>query len=227
MKLTSKNVKKKVFAVLTAIHNASEIVSKGGSVYLVYDDEMAKSLNKIDFVQIVQKLEKDEKIIEILRVASWAADDTDLYYFVNKTYENAFEIKLKTKFKKYFEEFAIQVSKSIHHEDGVYWIKFTDDRRILINDLFQVARLNFDSDNEKIFKFLYENPNKLHNWDDLKEKIDDLKEKDLHVLVRDLNLNKSLKIFFDVSKNSICFKNPISKGDLEKSGIDYLQILPK
>lgn len=110
--------------------------------------------------------------------------------------------------------------------DTVYEIFYTKQRQVLLNNL-EIAKPDFDSENELAFSFLIDNPNKKHTKADVEKAIGKSLTKTLHKIVENLGFTGDIrKAFFDVSKDSICFKNPIKQEDLDKLGIVKLK-LPK
>ena len=107
---------------------------------------------------------------------------------------------------------------------AVYEVKFTPAREILING-FLLTRLDFDSENDNVFKYLYERPNKTINVADLEKQLGGTTlKKSLHKIVENLGCVREIKrVFFDISKSSIRFRNPLTNKDLEALGISRLR----
>lgn len=108
--------------------------------------------------------------------------------------------------------------------DAVYEVKFTAAREIWING-FLLSQLDFNSENDNVFKYLYENPNKTISSTELEKQLggDSLK-KSLHKIVENLGFTREIKhAFFAISKNSIQFRNPITKKELEELGVSWLR----
>lgn len=109
--------------------------------------------------------------------------------------------------------------------DVVYEIKLTTSREILINNLI-LARPEFGSENEIVFRYLFDNPNRTVTLDELQKRMGDQPiKKTLHKIVENLGFQGDLKdAFFSVAKDSILFRNPIRKEDMKKLGKDWLRI---
>ena len=107
----------------------------------------------------------------------------------------------------------------------VYEIKLTTSREILLNNLV-LARPEFGSENEIVFRYLFDNPNRPVKLDELQKRMGDQAiKKTLHKIVENLGFQGDLKdAFFSVTKDSILFRNPIRKEDMKKLGKDWLRI---
>ena len=109
--------------------------------------------------------------------------------------------------------------------DVMYEIKLTTSREILINNLV-LARPEFGSENEIVFRYLFDNPNRTVKLDELQKRLGDQPiKKNLHKIVENLGFQGDLKdAFFSVTKDSILFRNPIRNEDMKKLGKDWLRI---
>lgn len=89
-----------------------------------------------------------------------------------------------------------------------YYIVLTEDGRILLDGKFEIAKPNFNSENELVFRYLYDNPNQRHTKKHIEEHLKIKMKKTFHKTVENLNFRSGLKkYFFDISKNGIIFKN--------------------
>lgn len=124
--------------------------------------------------------------------------------------------------KKVEKKDAPQPQKTIKI-DVRYEVVFSKQREIMVNGIV-IARPDFNSENEVVFWFLYENPNKKHTRQDIEKVIGRQLTKTLHKIIENLGFrNDFRKAFFDVSKNSILFRNPLKQEDLEALGIQQLK----
>jgi len=107
---------------------------------------------------------------------------------------------------------------------AIYEVKFTAAREILING-FLLTRLDFDSENDNVFKYLYEHPNQTISAAELEKQLGGTPlRKSLHKIVENLGFVREIKrVFFDISKDSIRFRNPITDKELEALGITRLR----
>ncbi len=101
--------------------------------------------------------------------------------------------------------------------DIVYKIIYTKQRQIILNDDTQIANPDFNSENDLVFSFLYENPHKRFTKEQIEKAIGGKLNKDFHKIIENLGFEgDTKKVFFSVSKNAIEFRNPITKQDLQE-----------
>jgi len=100
--------------------------------------------------------------------------------------------------------------------DPTLRITFNDETgRIKLNSL-EVAKLRWDSENYRVFKYLYNNPNRTISYSELVTSCGKL-SKTLSNTVSSFKLNGDLrKVFFQTSKDKIEFYNPIYKNRLSR-----------
>ena len=106
----------------------------------------------------------------------------------------------------------------------VYEVKLKG-RELLINE-FLLTRLDFNSENDNVFNHLYQNPNKIISITELEKSLGGAQlRKPLHKIVENLGFTKELnRAFFDISKDAIRFRNPLTSKDLEELGISRLRL---
>lgn len=101
----------------------------------------------------------------------------------------------------------------------VYKITFTIAREILLNGV-QIAKPDFESENDIVFDYLYKHPNRKIELAEIEKEIGQGMTKTLHKTVENLGFSGDLKTaFFQVSKTSIYFRNPVTKTDLGELNI--------
>ncbi|MDD5693117.1 MAG: hypothetical protein PHU86_01410 [Patescibacteria group bacterium] len=160
----------------------------------------------IDFtVSAILQLNQDKldnKIIEI----------SDLYY-QNELNKNGFSFP------------NIIQSKEIEDGNAIYRVKYQKQGcRIYINN-FLLAKPNFNSENELVFNYLYNNPNRPVSIKEIEEKCLNSKvHKPLKSIVQNLGFGGELKkVFINVSNQGILFRNPIFRKDLDELNIKELK----
>ena len=98
----------------------------------------------------------------------------------------------------------------------MYQITYTKQRQVLMNNA-QISKPDFNSENDLVFSFLYENPNRRISKEEIEKAIGGKLTKSLHKIVENLGFEGDTKeVFFSVSKNAIEFRNAITKKDLEE-----------
>lgn len=109
-------------------------------------------------------------------------------------------------------------------EAGIYEIKYANSREIILNG-FLLSRLNFDSENHIVFEYVYKNPNREISTDEIEENLQGRElSKTLPKIVENWGFTGQLKkVFFDVSKSKIKFRNPISNKELMDFNIERLR----
>lgn len=106
--------------------------------------------------------------------------------------------------------------KSQEKNEAMYQITYTKQRQVLMNNA-QISKPDFNSENDLVFSFLYEHPNKRITREELGKAVGGKLTKSLHKIVENLGFEGDTKeVFFSVSKNAIEFRNPITKKDLEE-----------
>ncbi|QQR80080.1 MAG: hypothetical protein IPJ69_12195 [Deltaproteobacteria bacterium] len=105
------NAQQKIYSVILALEEASQLRSADKPLYLHYDDTFLKGISDHELVQILEKL-SDEKLITILRTPAWVNEAMPYTYGLAEI-EESFEVcllpnfqgyadKLHKKFKGYF-----------------------------------------------------------------------------------------------------------------------------
>lgn len=116
-------------------------------------------------------------------------------------------------------------SSGSNKREIVYEITYSPWREVLLNKDIKLSKPDFDSENDIVFNYLYKNPNKKIYRDGIEKEEGREISKSLHKIVENLGFKGDLKkVFFQVSKNAICFNNPITKEDLEALGISKIKL---
>lgn len=106
--------------------------------------------------------------------------------------------------------------KTKEKDEVMYQITYTKQRQVLMNNA-QISKPDFNSENDLVFSFLYENPNRRIGIEEIEKAVGGKLTKSLHKIVENLGFEGDTKeVFFSVSKNAIEFRNPITKRDLEE-----------
>ena len=108
-----------------------------------------------------------------------------------------------------------ECSKAKDGTDVLYQVTFKN-REVRVNG-FRISKPNFNSENEVVFDFIYRNPGRNIDIQEIEEYIHRPVMKKLREIVRDLGFVHELKeIFFpDISKRCIRFINPVTRRDFE------------
>lgn len=107
-------------------------------------------------------------------------------------------------------------------KDVVFEVRFNDAREVFVNNR-RLAKLNFDSENDRILSYLFQNANKTFRVRDLSSKIGGGPIKRIHNFLDNLGFKGDLrKMFFSASKDSIRFHNPVTHERLHELGLSWL-----
>lgn len=119
-----------------------------------------------------------------------------------------------------------EVTKNTGEKDElVYQITYTKQRQVLMNNA-QISKPDFNSENDLVFSFIYENPNKRITREEIEKAICGKLTKSLHKIVENLGFEGDTKqVFFSVSKNAIEFRNPITKKTLGEMKTPFIKLV--
>jgi hypothetical protein len=102
-------------------------------------------------------------------------------------------------------------------EAPIAWIEYSQfNRTILLNDGKPLAQLHFAAQNDLVFTYLYNNPNRIITLKELEaEATREPLHKTLHEFVRAFGFTGFYRrMFFDVSKQAILFRKEVYPDDI-------------
>jgi len=184
---------------------------------------------------------KDHNIISSYAIKSYEYDDSEINMMLNINEFNNF----KNEIAKIYEEKRKQQKQQAPapekpqkdaailqgplknpQNEIIYEIKYTPAGEIILNN-FLLSKVNFNSENDNVFDYIFRNPNRKINIEELKKAAGGNLTKTLHKIVENLGFRGELKkAFLSISKNDIFFRNPLTQKDLDDLGISRLK-LPK
>jgi hypothetical protein len=227
--------KEKIKLILDYINEIRAITPKNEPIKLsysklIYLSVYGYSIDENFINSFLKKLELDKELIKINKFGKDAQYVDELYY--SKIDDDSYIIEIKDGFNEYCNEIFADdnnINKNITPNKKELRISYSEhSRKIILNDFFLIAKPDFDSENEQIFHYLYRNPNKSITKSEI---ISDLKitlTKDFSKIIENLNFKKNLRdAFFDVSKNSIQFHNPVLQERLNALDIKEISIQVK
>lgn len=224
-----KTAKEKVVSFLNEIDDIRQITAVGKPIRISYEQASEKGFDEHFVYTFLKKLEH-EKIIRIIHLGT----AYNLFYQMDAPRghpdEHYHVFELKDEFDSYLTNVVsnhIPVASSHNHEKGLKISYSENTREIVLNDLFLISKPDFDSENEKVFYYLYRNPNKIVTKTEIAENFNanQTLTKDFHKIVENLKFKKDLrKAFFDISQDSIKFFNPVSQERLQELGIKNIPI---
>lgn len=148
--------------------------------------------------------------------------DISRFKKIQKEVEAAYKAKVAEKRQQLAQGAAVDSDSDATSKAKPYYrITFDGNGIVWINNIVQVIKTHYDGTNDRVFHYLYQHPNQMISIDKLNKETG-LQIHNLHKVVNKLGFTKDLKkIFFDVSKDSIRFRNPITK-----ETVDSLQVSP-
>ncbi len=134
---------------------------------------------------------------------------------------NWYDIEIVSpKFDELCEEYGIKFERRINKKD-CYYVSILATRVIALNDKYRLSKPNVESENDHFFNYVFHNPNKLILREEIERNENATIGKDFHHILNDLGFRNELrKLFFEVSKNAVKFRNFIPKNRMEEFGID-------
>lgn len=212
----------KLYFFVSKLKQTWEISSSNKPIQLNRLTNLDGRLTQADIKTLLDRLESDDKIIK-----SYKQHEENYFIEIAGNFRS-YLIRLKS--DPDYQKFAGDKLEDIQIIDPIYQVKYSEKtREILINN-FLLAKPDFDSENERVFDFLFANPGTKFSVNDIEKHLGEPLGKSLHKIVENLGFTKELKAaFFSVSATSIQFRNPVTKADLEKAGLRYfrLQIQPR
>lgn len=244
------NGKQKIYFLLNRIDDVRTISPSGQPLKIDPMNDLSGNYRPDELSQLFTKLEKDEQVLKVLKVPSRIktidiVEDLDPYEHAD---DGCWHIELLPNFDSYFlkiqqepeyqkftgkkptttpqDKVIVQSSQPAQqNSDIVYEVTYTQAREIMLNKVFQLAKPDFDTENDLVFDYLYKHPNQKFTKEQLEEIIKRKLTKDLHKIVENLGFKADLrKMFFSVSGTSILFRNPIHKKGLDELGIQKIKI---
>lgn len=206
--------KKKAILMLSIINAYKQTV--GNSNHIIYTDQLPTSnVSETDIGNILKQFELEGKL-KILKMSFNTPLKVKGYEFIDEHLYHKAEINDVD--IKFFEDEYIKYSKYLEEDSftkvDTFFITYTSDRRILLNGKIEIAKPDFESENERVFTYLYQNKNKALKIRDIKqfykEEYDEELTKSFDKILENLGFVRGLRsTFFDLTKTTIRFKNPV------------------
>ena len=240
-------MKKELDLILKAIVEAREFTRKGHEVHVdISGNNGLCTIYPDRLIDILLILQDDEKILKIKVSPEWSyrPDTMDLDTAIVLTDMGGdfpigyFTVDILEGFDEWCADYwakrknslensvSISEQEEVQKAEAVYQITYTKAREILLNNgVCQLAKPDFNSENDLVFSYLYERPNEKFKREQIENGIGMKLIKSLHKIVENLGfVGDFRRVFFSISKNSILFRNPITKQDLTHLGIDRIKL---
>lgn len=222
------NAKEKFKLIADYILEKSEMYSPDFEFRIQHYD-FQEHLTFEEFGAIIHKLQDYHEVIEI--VASPADEhhfetDVDGEPVAVPTY-GAFYIKVKEFYDAFYDQTYNPQMFIKSDNDVIYEVKYNPtNRKLLLNNLL-LSKVRFDSENEKFIGFLFDNPNTVLTKEQIEAGIGQKLQKTLNKIIDNLGFRGDIrKAFIDLSKDKICFRNPITRKNLKQLGFEELSFYP-
>jgi hypothetical protein len=227
-----KSVKEKIIIFLNEVEEIRQITLGGKVIMMPYDQLEERGLDQNFVHTFMNKLHGDLNVIRIISLGTPFSGFmvAGQYSDPNKHY-HIFELKdgFDSYYKQTIAEFANNPIAKNHGAEVAaagLKIKYSEhSREILLNDFFLISKPDFDSENEQVFHYLYKHPNRPVERGEIMENLKISITKDFDKIIENLKFKKDLrKAFFEISKDSIKFYNPVSKERLQDLGIKNIPV---
>jgi len=227
----------KIILLLKEIEEFKQITPSNEPIRIPCYKLSQKGLDNNFVHTFLKKLNNDLKIIKIIHLG----EHHTIFVTTTNTYTNPDENNIVLELQDGFDEYYNKIiknnlannDKSLDKQEKEFELKITyseHSREIIVNNFFLIAKPDFESENERVFYYLYQNPNRSVPRSEIEENFNGNKTltKSFSKILENLNFKKDLKdVFFDVSKNAIQFHNPVSKERLGALGIKKIPIQVK
>lgn len=249
--MTITNFQEKILLLLETIDDLRAITPNGRYIHLDPDQHLNAPFLERDLAALLDKLEKDEKIIQLERYGpgptarGWTAGGEPCRP------NGSYSLKVTERFDKYLDRiqewFAppnseekdepktdpepVQDSKPEPKKPDEIVLKatYTETREVRINDEIVIASPNFASQNDQICLFLFKNPNRICTKEEIEKFVGERLKKDLFSTLNRLGFIGDLKkaFFSSVTKDRLYFRNPVTRAFLRESRLDEVRFLDK
>lgn len=217
----------KIWNMLQEIETYSQLTAQNSDVFVPFipagfvGSGLAMDHVVRERTSIIEKLSASKAIAEIAHAegikGGWYIRPSLNYKKVFRKYEKQYELASRE-----YTQSQNQATQEV--SDPMYEVRYSEKNREITINNFLLKKPDFDSENERFFTYVYANANKRIDTKELNASGVVLK-KTLHKVIENLGFTAQLKgVFFDVSKDSVRFKNPVSKSDLNDKGVKYLDL---
>lgn len=226
------SIEEKLFFVFESLHRANGMSSEGQNPHISLSDQVFKFVTKEEFYKITNKFKK-EKAIKIVENFTFLFEPNHPFpglfnYFrfkplpgfskLSKHYETKYQETFSQGYKDMFSgdtEEILQIDFSPHSNE------------IILNGVFLLSKPHYDSENDQVFRYLYNHPNKKITKTQLKKNGISV-GKSFSQIIRDLGFLGDLgRAFFTASEKAITFRNPVKKEVLDDFGITRIRLFTK
>lgn len=197
--------------IIERIINLYKMSDGIGAVRLFVDDASLRNIDSADILGFLLQFEKSDKLLI-----------KDKYFGSNLNIKGPWDlfkeprhyIEIEKIDMNYFEEEYLKTKHLIEgnnnlFEKSEFYIVYTAERKIMLNGKIEIAQPDFNSENDLVFKYLYDHSDTVIQISDLKLKTK--MSKSIDKVLANLGFVKGLRsTFFDINKSSIKFKKKVT-----------------
>lgn len=176
-------------------------------------------LSDFEINTTLKTLQKD-KLIEIIDNRAVRNDVDAMMYKALRRFDYFIEIKILDSFKKYIDDNNLSSYLKEKKDSVILKISYNN-HKLKINEIV-ITKPRFESENDYFATFIINNPNKVISVKEFSEYKREKMTKKFDQIINDLGFKGNIKkLFFpNISIKAVEFKNPITREDMEKAGID-------
>ena len=235
--------KQKMDYVIRLINEANYITPPDENIRLYPNNETRQYVTSSEFSSILRRLEKFNGVIKLVRDANEkiyrkrrsggyiSNYEVSLGYYEIKVLEpfnnmmaaiEAIETRKAEANKPPAQPQVVYVSRD-EQNPLMFWVEYSPKRNILLNGYLEIGKPTLGNENDLVFDYLYQHPNQVIQKEEIEKGINQTIKKDLDKIVDNLGFKRGLgKLFFEASKTTILFRNPIPKSTLEEMKLGIL-----
>jgi len=224
----------KLLKILQAIDEAEKCTAKKQPIHLHPNHQLLSDITYLDIEGILEKLAIDEKIISLHSSPSFppsrSLEPNNRKFCFVLTKKRRFNLFKNVVLQSPASKINLTHAKNnpdLYNPEQKLWLDYNSESGILtLNGYFQIAKTNYNSENDIVCSYLINNPNKHITIKEIEKRatFEPLKKRP-HEIVRDLGFKGELsKAFFKLSKDGFYLRNPVGKDELENLGINLIKI---
>jgi hypothetical protein len=211
--MTGEEIKRQIILIILKFYQIS-----GDDTIIIQRLEFS-GLSDFEVYATLKALSKNG-LIEILDSRAVRNDIDAIMYKALRRFDYAIEVKILDGFKKYVEDNGL--NDYLKEKENSAILKATyEEHKMKINGI-TMAKPHFDSENDYFAMFIVNNPNKKITVSEFEKFKRSKIVKKFDQIINDLGFKGNIKkLFFpNISIKAIEFRNPITRENTKKAGID-------
>lgn len=197
----------KIIERIITIH---KMVGENTPVRMFIDAHSLADIDRADILGILMQFQKESRLIV---KDKYFGNQLNISGPWNLLKEPRHYIEIEKIDIPYFEEEFLKIrhyieDASLSNGQKEFYIVYTPERKVLLNGKIEIAQPDFNSENDLVFKYLYDHPEIEINLSELKAKTH--MSKSIDKVLANLGFVKGLRsAFFDINKKTIKFKKRV------------------